>query len=448
MVRYLLLWVLLAADFSTRLAAAGDYAIVVSAATQQNDEWAQVTAALRKKYDVPPSQQFIYTKQPEECLVDLRRMHPRYTCFVVRPDEATREFIAQVHQLTRRYDDDPYADTLWGVLTGFDAACACRIAEQREPLVVRKVASGTEVALDMCHEGLWYDELVKNKLVRKDAGQSARQASGPDDTTQALVDTLNDYQADLFVTSGHATERDWMIGFRYRNGFFRSRAGQMYGQDSQGKEIPIDSPNPKVYLPIGNCLMGHIDGRDSMALAWMNDVGVRQMIGYTVPTWFGYAGWGCLDYFVEQPGRYTLAEAFMANQHALIHRLETAEPDSRGLQYDRDVVAFYGDPKWEARMESMKKAYDQELKIENGDYVFTITPRRGDASFQPINTNGSQRGWRPIVAFLPHRVANVRVESGADLQPTITDDFVLIPNPKNCDPQREYRVVFHADPIE
>ena len=57
--------------------------------------------------------------------------------------------------------------------------------------------------------------------------------------------------------------------------------------------------------------MGHIDDQQAMALAWLKSGGVRQMLGYTVPTWYGYAGWGCLDYFVEQPGRYDFAEAFL-----------------------------------------------------------------------------------------------------------------------------------------
>ena len=72
--------------------------------------------------------------------------------------------------------------------------------------------------------------------------------------------------------------------------------------------------------------MGHIDGTNAMALAFLNSGGVNQMVGYTVTTWYGYAGWGCLDYFVEQPGRYTLAEAFRANQTALINRLQTVFP--------------------------------------------------------------------------------------------------------------------------
>ncbi len=193
---------------------------------------------------------------------------------------------------------------------------------------MKKVASGTEFATEMVAEGQWYDELVKNKRVRKEPGGKAEQLQGPDDTTKPLVDLLNSYKPDLMITSGHATERDWQIGFRFRSGQFRCAEGRLYGLDTQGAKHPIDSPNPKVYLPIGNCLMGHVKDRDSMALAWMNSAGVRQMIGYTVNTWYGYAGWGCLDYFVEQPGRYTFAEAFLANQHALIHRLETYFPSS------------------------------------------------------------------------------------------------------------------------
>ena len=33
---------------------------------------------------------------------------------------------------------------------------------------------------------------------------------------------------------------------------------------------------------------------------------------------------------------------------------------------------------------------------------------------------------------------------GADLKPVISDDFILVPNPRVCDPARKYRVVFQA----
>ena len=76
-----------------------------------------------------------------------------------------------------------------------------------------------------------------------------------------------------------------------------------------------------------------------------------------------------------------------------------------------------------------------------------VKPNRGADSFKPINTNGSQRGGRPFIAYLPHRVRDVKVVAGAELNPVITDDFILVPNPGQCDPAKSYRVVFTASPI-
>ncbi|MFY9256487.1 MAG: hypothetical protein WAO83_23740 [Fuerstiella sp.] len=421
-----------------------DYCVVARKSTVQDANWKEVVDALLQKHN---GVLLTYQTSPTESLAELSKLHPRYTCFVATADEATADFVATVHKSTRGFDDDPFTDTLWGILTGYDAANALTIAKHKAPLVVRKVASGTELATDMCQQARCYDELVKNKLVVKEAGQPGKEVAGPDDTTKALVDTLNEFQPDLMVTSGHATERNWQIGFRYRNGYFKSSAGQMYGEDSLRQRFEIDSQNPKVYLPIGNCLMGHIDGPDAMALAWMNDVGVKQMIGYTVPTWFGYGGWGVLDYFVEQPGRYTLTEAFFANHHALVHALQTKTGNERGLAFDRDVVAFYGDPKWEARMADADKAYDQTLTQDGDVYTFKITPRRGEDSFRPINTNGSQRGWRPMIQWLPERVSDVKIISGSEFQPVITDDFILMPNPRSCVETTSYEVRFTAKPM-
>ncbi len=420
------------------------YAVVVSQATLDDEGWRNVVAALVEKHAARGTKTIVYAEQVAEALPKLREWHPRHTCFVARPEEATRKFVAQVHELTRNYDDDPYTDTLWGILTGYDAANALAIAQHAEPLVVRRVAAATQLAMDMVEEGVWYCELAKNKMVRKERGGAPQTLAGPDDTTRALAETLTDYRADLFVTSGHATERDWQIGFRYRNGQFRSQGGQLFGVTVNGERFPIRSDHPRVYLAVGNCLMGHVDGPDAMALAWLRSAGVRQMVGYTVPTWFGYAGWGCLDYFVEQPGRYTLAEAFFANQHALVYSLEHGLGDERGLQFDKNAMAFYGDPGWEARMADGPRAFDLALSVEGDLHSLTITPNRGQESFAAICTNGSQRGGRPFVYMLPERIdaSGVQIVEGAELKPTIADDFLLVPHPGRCDPTRTYRVVF------
>ena len=133
----------------------------------------------------------------------------------------TREWVSKIHQLTRNLDEDPYTDTIWGILTGYDAANALSIAKTNKPLTIERVASGTEVALEHCVEGIWYCELNKGKIVQKKRNGSPSESLGPDDSTEALAKSLNDYKAQVFVTSGHATERGWQIGFRYKNGYFK-----------------------------------------------------------------------------------------------------------------------------------------------------------------------------------------------------------------------------------
>ena len=461
----------LATALPARAATAPDYAVVVSHSTRADPAWGQVVDALRAAHQ---AEVLVYDRSVAETLPRLRELAPAFACFVATPAEASRPFVAQVHQLTRKFNDDPYPDCLWGILTGQDAANALRIARHGEALVIRRVVGGTEVALEAFPEGVWFSELQAGLRVDKAPGGQATTNQVPSDTTEAVARALNDGHADLFVTSGHATERDWQMGYRYRNGQFRCEGGVLYGLDTQGHKYPVHSPNPKVYLPVGNCLMGHIEGTNAMALAFMNSGGVNQMIGYTVTTWYGYAGWGCLDYFVEQPGRYTLASAFIANQAGLVHRLLTYFPsvatadldadaqfpgeiqvteaaraagltaqDARGLLHDRDTLAFYGDPAWEARLAPGKLAWDQQLTCTNGTWTFAVTPNRGEHSYEPTNLNGSQRGGRPFVQFLPQRLQHIEILAGANLKPVITDNFILLPRSTASNP--EYRVVFRGE---
>jgi len=446
----------------------GSYAVVVSAATYGDPEWRRVVEALREKHDASV---IVYPNAIGEARPALAEAFPRYACFVARPEEASRDFVVAVHRMTRKLDDDPYTDALWGILTGYDASDALRIAQHKEPLTIRRAAAGTGMDLDAFDEGRWFSEGEKGVMWEKVAGGKPERKKCPDDSTKALVDTFNDFKPDLFMTSGHATTRDWQIGYSYRNGQFRGKDGQLFGLDLKKNAYPVNSPNPKVYLPVGNCLIGMIDGRDCMALAFLHTGGVHQMIGYTVSTWFGYGGWGVRDLFIGQPGRFTLAEAFYLNSQALIHQLETRFPksarvdfdqfnleadhhliaklaakhgllneqrnglrgkDEMGLLWDRDTVAFYGDPAWEARMAPRPLAWEQKLTEKDGVYTFELTASR-------------DTGWsRPPMILLPHRIRDVEVIEGREFSPLITDNFLLLPSPAKFEKGSTYRVVFRA----
>ncbi len=396
------------------------YAVVVHEETYARPEWKAVVEALKVRHGASV---VVYDDGVEGALGELRRLFPRYACFVGRHEEITREFVGRVHRLTRRLDEDPYTDLIWGVITGYDAADALRIARHDEPLVVRRALSATVGAqVDAYDEGRMYDELSAGTMHEKVRGVRAEPRPCGTDTTADLVEALNSYGPDVFVTSGHATERDWQIGYSYRNGYFRCAGGQWYGIDTQKRRFDINSANPKVFMGIGNCLIAHIPDRECMALAMMRTGGVYQFVGYTIPTGYGYGGWGVKDYFSElQAGRFTLAEANYVNNQALVYELErrgmnTERDPGRGLRGDRDVVVLYGDPAWEARMPKRRLPWTQELLEEDGVYTFTIRANeRGD--------------WdnRPVVHLLPGRVENVRVIEGEGMNPVVTDNFILVP---------------------
>lgn len=454
---------LLASLFSVSAvhAAQPAYTVVCSTRTANDPEWRKVIIALESKH--PGARRLNWDTKPTEVLPELARRHPRFVCFVSQPGEADLEFVRSVHRLTRKLDSDPFTDCRWGILTGADAANALVIASEAKPLVIRHTVSGTDLATERLESAQTFSELEAGKRVTKSAGTGAITQTGPADSSWDIANALEKPETGLFITSGHATERGWQIGYRYRNGTWKSQGGALFALDLKGGSHAIHSPSPKVYLPVGNCLMGHIDGPDAMALAFMKSAGVRQMAGYTLPTWYGYQGWGLIDYFVEQPGRYSLTDAFFANQAALIQRLRTNFPeivdeqsdspmgkitrpirvgdaarsagltsqDAEGLLFDRDVVAFYGDPAWDARLADGPLQWKEAWNQDAAGASLEITPLAGESSFTPINTNGSQRGGRPIVRFFDHRIdpTSVRITAGTDLNPVITDDFLLVPLP-------------------
>lgn len=467
----------------------GGYTVAVSRATAKTAGWNEVLEALRVKYN---AQIVLYeTGKVEDALPALREKHPRYVSFLAQPAEANRDFVERVHRLTRTLDDDPWTDCIWAILTGYNAEDAMKIVKE-EPLEIRRVLGGTPLRLECADSGVWFSELKKNEKWEKEPGKEPVQATGPDDTTESLIAELVKGEAQLFITSGHATQKDWMIGFSYKNGFFVAQpGGKLAGKDTAEVLHEIISDVPRVHLGVGNCLIGDISNAENcMALSLIHSAGVRQMVGYTVETWYGYMGWGMLDYFYLQPGRYTAAEAFFANQQALLHRLETASPgvnaaydqslktgasaaqsryaavlaagqqmmnikaqDITGLLYDRDTVAIYGDPAWTARMSEGQNEWTQTLTESRGEdnpdeVTYTITLRK--TVYDNTDTNGSQRGGRPFFVFLPSRMKasadgtpDVEILAGSELVPVIADDFALIPK-FAMDAEKEYTVTFRG----
>ena len=225
--------------------------------------------------------------------------------------------------------------------------------------------------------------------------------------------------------------------------------------------------------------MGHVDQPDCMALGWIGSGGVDQFVGYTVVTWYGAMGWGVNSYLFDTPGQYDVAESFYFANQCVLHDLITKFPhsagldvdlpdddkgnpdagieqmqavlnakggdvpakqkqDNLGLLWDRDVVVFYGDPLWDARL------------APRGPLVQTaVTRDTGGLYHLTASAAGRVKLVKPLGVLLPQRVRNVRdvtTVGGGDLKPLVTDNFAMLFNLKTIEPGKTYEVTFHADP--
>ena len=262
---------------AVRIEPRGSYVVAISETVHAQFAWRQVAQALREKYG---AELIVFPAgRPQDALPELRCLFPAQVCFVVPPEECGRAFVVAVHRLTRQLDDDPYGDVLWGIIAGYEAEDALRMARLREPLVTRNGATSMGPGLlDRLDCGFASSEARVSDFWTKEDGQAA------------VVHTVAD--PDVFYTSGHATEHDWQIAYNIPGGSFRCDNGRLFAQGTEGGRTPIVSPNTKVYLPVGNCLIGHIDRRDCMTTAWLHSGGIGQVIGYTAVTFYGYMGWG------------------------------------------------------------------------------------------------------------------------------------------------------------
>ena len=437
---------------SPQLQARGHYVVAISESAQKRPGWFQAARILKHKYNGE-----ILTYRDRHLLSllpELKKRMPHYVCFVAPPDQIGRTLIVLAHRMMRQLDADPYTDAFWGVLTGYTAEDAQRIARLEKPLVISRAASSMGPGLlGGLQSGFASDEANRRNFWSKRKGmQRAEKESLPEwGIAERLARAFNTQPVDLFITSGHASERDWQIIYNVNAGGFRHDRGRLYAfSPASDKRYYFTSPSTKVYIPAGNCLIGHIDGQDCMATSWMHSGGVSQMVGYTVVTFYGFMGWGTKAYFDD--AGHTLSEAFFSAEQALLLRIGTNYPkmmglepttygintlageikrktgsfnnDMLGLLWDRDTVAFYGDPAWQARYDFSRRAVDYRLDQEGKRWTLTGTFRR-DVSFLPVK----HRDTRPLLYPFPVRIPNPQLVAGSTIPKgsVVTDIFAMIP---------------------
>lgn len=447
---------------------ASEYVVLASEKVRGEAAWNAVAEALGRKHKAPVE---YYREAPGELLELLKGYRPRYVAIVEMPEALNRDWIIAMHQLSRRVDDDIFADFLWGVITGYDAAAAMKMVDNStEPLTIRNTAA----TITELNSAKWFDRYGwvddhKVGLWGEKRGPAEAVTTGEIPREQVLRQFTRLYgeiDPDLVVTAAHATERNLEMPFSLGN--IKAREGKLYAEDRfTGETWELrESGKRKVYFAVGNCLIGNVNNtRESMAVAWMNSANAATMIGYVVETWHGRNGWGGLKYWLTTPGRYTLAEAVYLNQQDFLYQQSRWNPvfveedyprsygggmmragarlaevlgkapskDMLGFWHDRDVLAYYGDPKWEVRL--------QEIPGEN-DYTVTVTKKKKQyiVTIETAPHFNLKRlagdGFKeehvldiPFSCFFPERLNAPRVAAGQPWKAVVDENFLLIYDP-------------------
>jgi zinc protease len=449
------------------------YAVVASKATRAHKGWNAAAEALAAKHRAAGKHVVIleYARAVTESKTDLAAWMPDFVCFVAPPEECGRDFVVHVHRMLRQLDADIYTDALWSILTGYVPEDAVRIAKRSEPLVIERGASGNGPGnVGRCKVWFGTAETWPKRFWSAVGGVGIETRVEPD-VTEALVRGFNTMRPQVFFTSGHATDHDWQVGYRVKAGQFRHRGGQLYGVNTRGQAFKLTSHEPKVYLPAGNCLIGLVSGRDCMATSWMHTGGVYQMYGYTAVTWFGRMGWGTKARF--SGGRQTLPEAFFWTNQDIVRNLHERYPqfakvsfetyhqkrigwlagrhrvmkqnastkkwefwkDPMGLLWDRDCVAMYGDPAWDARFPRGESHWSEAWTEKGGTWTLSVTPREG------TKAPGSFELW------LPTRLDDVKLVDAGGGRAVVTDQFLMWSTKRDRQKGEAVRCVISGTPM-
>ena len=468
-----------------------NYVVAMSRVASEDEAWADVAEALRLKHSADV---VVYSSSPCELLDTLRSLKPRYVAIVEKPENIGRDYVIDFHHTSRNIDEDIYADFMWGIITGYDAEAAMRMVENStEPLLIKDaVATIMELNsakwfdnyawVDDHTKGLWGEKRGRDAEIKSDT-------VAPEQVLRKFTDLYAEFDPDLIVTAAHATQKN--LEMPYSLGNLKPRDGKLYAEDkfTQEEWDLQNSGKRRVYTAVGNCLIGDMNNtKESMAAAWLSGSNAATMIGYVVTTWHGRNGWGALKYWVTNPSRYTLAEATFINQQDFLHQqnewypqlinekycyegkfreeltaaanrlsevlgrevdLDNAEDwDMVGFWHDRDVLVYYGDPKWQINLQSVAGDEDYSVTsfMRDGRYVvkvvtgenFSLEKMRGDKFKQEHVLD------LPFSYIFPARLSSPRLAEGQEWKVALDENFVLVYNAE-FEPNSTYEIIIDVE---
>ena len=443
-------------------------------------EWKEVADSLLKKH-APDSAVIVYETNPSETLARLRKDKPRHLCVVAEPESLDRAFVVTMNRLTRKIDDDIYGDCLWGIITGYEAKDALRIASEDKPLVLKSGLHTTGCDHETLERNMVISDGAEGRVETREGREPRKDVMMPDNdegTVFEFAKRWDEAKPDFMVTSSHATQYNLEMPFSrglivsYGNRFHALRKDQLRGFARflggamfKGKEDDmiafcetLKAPvlgdrggRPGVWLGAGNCLLGDAKrSRNSMVVTALSGGGFNQLVGYVVPSWYGRMGWGTLNVFTGQGDRLSLAEAFFLNNQDILAETQRRFPKALDVEFDRDEISEW--LKDEASIKPLAEAgyltnelskdalgltHDRDVVAFYGDpawragfakpgkpgYVLEFPKAGADETVLAVKNPGDAEWKGKVFCMLPVRMNSPKCDAA---NATVADDFALL----------------------
>lgn len=462
-------------------AADSRYVVIISRATAVDKAWAEVAKTLVDKH--PNTVALVVPDLSEATLTNaLHKENARYAAFVVRPEEAGRVLVNNIYRAARKVDDDPWGDCMWGIVTGYTAKDAYNLVKTKKPLTIKRALGTTNIDASRFEHSCCITDWTGFPVLEQSGytepvttTYTPETPEGKDICTNGIqgifAKQLAEQKPQLIVTSSHATQFNLEMPFskglifpaqnrfyplpaplmgKFVNKYLMPTLGgpknnmQQLAKEEKLQPIAPDGET-RVWLAAGNCLFGDAHGsKGSMAVTALSAYSCKQLAGYTVPSWYGKAGWGTLGSFFGNAKGTTLAQAAFLNNQFLLHETMQLEPkllnvhfddeefipqkliraimmqqiqptqeraqDYLGLVHDRDALAFYGDPLWRAVLDD-----------EHGNTPAFSVSWEGT---KKLTITADKDGKGRCGVWLPKRMT---AKACSVPNAVITNDFILFP---------------------
>ena len=464
--------------------AEGEYVVLMTKATAERAEWKAVADALLKKY-AGATLETVEKLNVESCAETLRRSGARYAAIVLRPEEVNRATVDILHRATRKIDDDPYGDCLWGIISGSNAKDALRIAQHEKPLIITSLLSTmVEPDCSRMERSFCMTEKKDFAITERHGYDSSSTSTFTADTPEGLDVIQNGLQPrfsyqlstqapQLIVAGGHgspfslempsckglifsADNRFHQVGCQHLIAFASARQPALEGKTgalqslAEAMHFPIIEPDEtvRVWVDMGPGERGDVHSTtQSMVITALSAYGCNQFSGYTVPSWHHEAAQNTLQFFLKHTDETTLAEAFYLGNQLLIARTLELDPKLLNVQFNdseisptlqRDILqAGAHIPTAKAR-EAVGLVQERDILAFFGDpaWVAAVDSTHTPAPLQ-MTWNESARDLSitarsdfsgPAAALFPKRLREAETISCSLKNAIITDNFILIPS--------------------